>query len=74
MSKSQGKRRRSTDDMSIGGVLGTVARAHELVVGGRPWDDATQVSADYDRDRSEGSRKRRFKKEANSVRNEGQQE
>ena len=32
--------------MSIGGVLGTVARAHKLVVGGGPWDDATQVSAD----------------------------
>jgi len=44
--KSEGKRSGSTDDVSIGGVLGSVARAHELVVGGGPWDDATQVSAD----------------------------
>jgi len=44
--KSKGKRSRSTNDVSIGGVLGTVARAHELVVGGGPWDDATQVGAD----------------------------
>mmetsp|Transcript_13378 Transcript_13378/g.37667 ORF Transcript_13378/g.37667 Transcript_13378/m.37667 type:complete len:219 (-) Transcript_13378:442-1098(-) len=44
--KSKGKRGRSTNDVSIRGILGSVARAHELVVGGRPWDDATQVSAD----------------------------
>ena len=46
MGKSERKRGRSTDNVSIRGVLGSVARAHELVVGGRPWDDATQVSAD----------------------------
>ena len=44
--KSEWKRGRSTDNVSIRSVLGSVARAHELVVGGRPWDDATQVSAD----------------------------
>jgi hypothetical protein len=29
-------------------VLGTVARAHELVVGGRPRNDTSQVGADCD--------------------------
>ena len=47
MGKSERKRGRSTNDVSIRGVLGSVARAHELVVGSGPWDDATQVSADY---------------------------
>jgi len=44
--KSKGKRGRSTNNVSIRSVLGSVARAHELVVGGGPWDNATQVGAD----------------------------
>ena len=44
--KGKGKRGRSTDNVSIRGVLGSVARAHELVVGGGPWDNTSQVSAD----------------------------
>jgi len=43
--KSKGKRGRSTDNMTIRGVLGSVTGAHELVVGSGPWDNATQVSA-----------------------------
>jgi len=43
--KSKGKRGRSTDDMTIRGVLRPVARAHELVVGSGPRDNATQMSA-----------------------------
>ena len=46
MGQGEGKRGRSTYDGSIGRVLGSVAGAHELVAGSRPWDDATQVSAD----------------------------
>ena len=45
MGKSERKRGRSTNDVSIRGVLRSVARAHELVVGSGPWDDATQMSA-----------------------------
>jgi len=44
--KGKGKRGRSTDNVSIRGVLGSVTRAHELVVGGGPWDNTSQVSAD----------------------------
>jgi hypothetical protein len=44
--KSKGKRSGSTDDVTIRSVLGSMARAHELVLGGRPWDDTSQVSAD----------------------------
>lgn len=47
MSQSKGKRGGSTDNGTSGGVLRTVARAHELVVGRRPRDDATQVSAHW---------------------------
>jgi len=43
--KSEGKRGRSTDNGTGGGVLGSVAWAHELVVGGGPWDNASQVGA-----------------------------
>jgi len=43
--KGKWKRSRSTNDGTIGCVLGSVARAHELVGGYRPWDDASQVSA-----------------------------
>ena len=46
MGKSEGKRGRSTNNVTIGSVLGSVARAHELVLGGRPRDNATQVRAD----------------------------
>merc|ERR1711907_304002 len=35
----------SSNDVPIRRILRSVARAHELVVGSRPWDDATQVSA-----------------------------
>jgi hypothetical protein len=42
--KSKGKRGRSANNVTIGGVLGSVAWAHELVLGGRPWDDTSQVS------------------------------
>ena len=45
--KGKWKRSRSTDNGSIRSVLGSVARAHEFVVGSRPWDDTSQVSADY---------------------------
>mmetsp|Transcript_17756 Transcript_17756/g.28675 ORF Transcript_17756/g.28675 Transcript_17756/m.28675 type:complete len:234 (+) Transcript_17756:218-919(+) len=44
--KSERKRSRSTDNGSIRSVLRSVARAHELVVGRRPWHNASQVSAD----------------------------
>jgi hypothetical protein len=41
----QGQRSRSTDDGAIGSVLGSVARAHELVGGSGPRNDTTQMSA-----------------------------
>ena len=44
--KSERKRSGSTNNGSIGGVLRSVAWAHELVVGSRPWDNASQVCAD----------------------------
>jgi len=44
--KSKGEWCRSTDNGSGGGVLRSVAWAHEFVVGGRPWDDASQMCAD----------------------------
>ena len=68
MGKSEGKRGRSTDNVSIRSVLGSVARAHELVVGGRPWDDATQVSADCDSEYS--SRCDENRKRKHEVRNQ----
>jgi len=43
--KSKGKRGGSTNDGAGGGVLRSVARAHELVVGGRPRDDAAKMGA-----------------------------
>ena len=43
--KGKWKRGGSTDDGTSGGVLGSVAWALELVGGGRPWDNATQMSA-----------------------------
>merc|ERR1719203_602219 len=43
--KSKGKGGGSTNDSASGGVLRSMARAHELVVGGRPRDDASQVGA-----------------------------
>jgi hypothetical protein len=43
--KSKGKRGRTTDDVSIRGVLRSMTWAHELVVSSRPWDDTSQVSA-----------------------------
>mmetsp|Transcript_9930 Transcript_9930/g.23239 ORF Transcript_9930/g.23239 Transcript_9930/m.23239 type:complete len:189 (-) Transcript_9930:236-802(-) len=46
VSKSKRKRSGSTDNGSSGCVLRSVARAHELVVGGRPRDNTSQVSAD----------------------------
>ena len=46
MGKSEGKRSGSTDDVTIRSVLGSMARAHKLVLGARPWDDTSQVSAD----------------------------
>jgi hypothetical protein len=45
MSQGEGKWSWSTNDATVGGVLRSVARAHELVVSRRPWDDATQVCA-----------------------------
>ena len=44
--KSKGEGGRSTDNMSVRGVLRSVARALELVGSRRPWDNATQMSAD----------------------------
>jgi hypothetical protein len=43
--KGKGKRSRPTDNVAIRSILGSVARALELVGSGRPWDNATQVSA-----------------------------
>jgi hypothetical protein len=43
--KGKWKGSRSTDNSSGGGVLRSVAWAHELVVGSRPWDNTSQVSA-----------------------------
>lgn len=43
--KSERKRGRSTNDGSGRSVLGSVARAHEFVLGSRPWNDTSQVSA-----------------------------
>jgi hypothetical protein len=45
MSKCERKRSRSTNDSTIGGILGSMARAHEFVVGSRPRNNATQVRA-----------------------------
>lgn len=45
MSEGERQGSRSTDDGAVGGVLRAVAGAHELVVGGRPGDDAAQVRA-----------------------------
>ena len=42
----QGQWSRAADHGTIGRVLRAVTRAHELVVGRRPRDDATQVRAD----------------------------
>jgi hypothetical protein len=44
---SKGKREgsRSTDNVTIRGILRSVAWALELVGRGRPWDDTSQVSA-----------------------------
>lgn len=41
----EGERQRSgsSDDVSVRCVLWSVARTHELVVRGRPWDDTTQM-------------------------------
>jgi hypothetical protein len=44
--KGKWKRGRSTNNCTIRGVLRSVAWAHELVLGGRPWNDTSQVSAD----------------------------
>ena len=44
--KSKWKRSWSTYNMTIRSILRSVAWAHEFVVGGRPWDDASQVCAD----------------------------
>ena len=43
--KGKWERSRSTNDGTSWGILRSVAWADELVVGGRPWDDATQVCA-----------------------------
>eukprot|EP01083_Nonionella_stella_P002707 7775_1 len=43
--KSKGKRGGSTKNGSSIGVLRSMAWAHELVVGSRPWDNTSQVSA-----------------------------
>ena len=45
MRESKGKRGRSANDGTCGGVLRSMAGAHELVVGCRPWDDATKMGA-----------------------------
>ena len=47
MGKSEGERGGSTDDDSRGIVLGSVARALELVGGSRPRDNAAKMSAHY---------------------------
>ena len=47
MGKSKWKRSRSTNDGTVRGVLRSVAWAHELVLGGRPWDNTSQVSAHW---------------------------
>ena len=47
MGKSKWKRSRPTNDCTLWGILRSVARALELVGGSRPWDDTSQVSADY---------------------------
>lgn len=46
MGKGEGKRGGTADDGTGGGVLGSVAGAHELVVGSGPRDDAAKVGAD----------------------------
>ena len=43
--KGKWKRSRSTNDGTSWGILRSVAWADELVVGGRPWDNTTQVCA-----------------------------
>jgi len=45
VSESKGKRSRSTYNSSGGSILGSVTGAHELIVGGRPWHDTSQMSA-----------------------------
>ena len=47
--KSKRKRSRSTNNRSGWRILGSVAWADELVVGSRPWNNATQVCADWSR-------------------------
>ena len=44
--KGEGKGGGTADDGTGGGVLGSVAGAHELVVGSGPRDDAAKVGAD----------------------------
>ena len=44
--KGEGKGSGAANDGTGGGVLGSVAGAHELVVGGGPRDDAAKVGAD----------------------------
>ena len=46
MGKSKWKRSGSADNGTSGGVLRSMAWAHELVVSSRPWDDASQMCAD----------------------------
>ena len=43
--KGKGKRSGSTNNGSIRRVLGSVAWAHELVVGRRPWHNASKMGA-----------------------------
>lgn len=42
----EGQRRRATDDLALGVVLGTVAGALELVLGRDPGNDAAKMGAD----------------------------
>lgn len=58
MGKGKRKRGRSTDDGAIGRVLRSVAWAHELVLGGRPWYNTTQVSAHCEWEKRERERGR----------------
>jgi len=45
--KGKGKGSGSADDVPVGGVLRTVARALELVRGGGPRNDASEMGTDY---------------------------
>ena len=45
MGKGKGEGCGATDDVAIRGILGAMARAHELVVGSRPRNDATKMGA-----------------------------